>query len=130
MSEKDLIKVPVTVSWWWLNLYSVRYKAGAHRTSYMPHSCDVIEVLRLKLIKHNNQKQKLERHIDWYSDTLFWSCFASEELIANGEAETFDFAFIDADKENYDSYYELCLKLIRKNGIIAIDNVRKFLYIW
>lgn len=46
-----------------------------------------------------------------------------KELIANGEAETFDFAFIDADKENYDSYYELCLKLIRKNGIIAIDNM-------
>jgi len=54
--------------------------------------------------------------------------FASEELIANGEAGTFDFAFIDADKENYDNYYELSLKLIRKNGIIAIDNVSQFLY--
>jgi len=46
-----------------------------------------------------------------------------ENMLTNGEAETFDFAFIDADKMNYPHYYELCLKLVRKGGIIAIDNV-------
>ncbi|OUL31879.1 class I SAM-dependent methyltransferase [Nostoc sp. 106C] len=46
-----------------------------------------------------------------------------EKLLAEGEAETFDFAFIDADKENYYHYYELVLKLIRPGGLIAIDNV-------
>uniref|UniRef100_A0A7R9ZP85 Caffeoyl-CoA O-methyltransferase n=1 Tax=Craspedostauros australis TaxID=1486917 RepID=A0A7R9ZP85_9STRA len=37
--------------------------------------------------------------------------------------DTFDFAFIDADKPGYIEYYELLMKLVRKNGIIAIDNV-------
>jgi predicted O-methyltransferase YrrM len=44
------------------------------------------------------------------------------ELIAEGRAGAFDFAFIDADKTNYLNYYERALTLIRPSGLIAVDN--------
>ena len=46
-----------------------------------------------------------------------------DALLEEGKEGSFDFAFIDADKTNYQIYYEQCLKLIRQGGVIVIDNV-------
>jgi predicted O-methyltransferase YrrM len=59
---------------------------------------------------------KIDLHIAPALETL-------DKLLTAGEAGTFDFAFIDADKGNYENYYERSLELIRPGGLIAIDNV-------
>jgi predicted O-methyltransferase YrrM len=46
-----------------------------------------------------------------------------KERILAGESNQYDFAFIDADKESYQTYYELCLRLIRRGGVIMLDNM-------
>ena len=59
---------------------------------------------------------RIELHLAPATETL-------AALLRQGNAETFDLAFIDADKTNYDAYYEACLKLVRRGGAIALDNM-------
>lgn len=49
-------------------------------------------------------------------ETLDW-------LLAQGLTGQIDLAFIDANKDGYDEYYERCLKLVRRGGLLLIDNV-------
>ncbi|WP_131777883.1 class I SAM-dependent methyltransferase [Legionella bozemanae] len=66
--------------------------------------------------KEAKQDHKIELRLGRALNTL-------HALIAEGWEQKFDFIFIDADKTNYVNYYELALKLIQPQGLIAIDNI-------
>jgi caffeoyl-CoA O-methyltransferase len=59
---------------------------------------------------------KIELRLGPALDTL-------DAMVAEGLAGTFDFAFLDADKDNYPAYADRILTLLRRGGLMAIDNV-------
>ncbi len=59
---------------------------------------------------------KVDLRLGSAADTL-------DQLLADGEEDAFDFAFVDADKSGYDGYYEQLLRLVRRGGLIVFDNM-------
>ena len=85
-------------------------------------ACDIDEkatTVAQRYWKLAQVENKIQLHLAPALETL-------DKLIATGESNSFDFAFIDADKRNYDNYYERALKLLRPGGLIAVDNVLWF----
>ncbi|ACB54032.1 O-methyltransferase, family 3 [Crocosphaera subtropica ATCC 51142] len=82
-------------------------------------ACDVDEEIT-KIAQQFWEKAGVRHKIDFH---LAPALETLDQLIAKGENNTFDFAFIDADKSNYNNYYEKVLWLVKPGGLIAIDNV-------
>ena len=82
-------------------------------------ACDVSDEftsIARKYWQEAGVSNKINLHIAPALETL-------DRLIYNGESGTFDFAFIDADKNNYAAYYDRCFQLVRQGGLILVDNV-------
>jgi predicted O-methyltransferase YrrM len=112
LSAKKTIEVGVFTG------YSGLWTAGALPENGKQIACDVNVEWTKRALGYWNEAgigNKIDLVIGKATETL-------KKLLEKGEAETFDFAFIDADKENSLLYYELTLQLVRRGGLIVFDN--------
>lgn len=99
--------------------YSALWVASALPDDGQLICCDVNETttaVARRYWKEAGVDRKIELRLAPALDTL-------KALLASRGAGTFDYVFIDADKENYDAYYERALDLVRVGGLIVFDNM-------
>jgi predicted O-methyltransferase YrrM len=82
-------------------------------------ACDVSEEwtsVARRYWKEAGIERKIDLHLRPAAETL-------RQMIAEGRGASFDFAFIDADKVNYQTYFDCALELLRPGGLVLVDNV-------
>lgn len=102
--------------------YSTLSVALATPDDGVTDTCDINEEwanIGKRYWKQAGVENKIHLHLGPAVDTL-------DSLLSNRRKNSYDFVFIDADKINYDMYYEKSLKLMRAGGLMAIDNVFLF----
>ncbi|MEM9219706.1 MAG: class I SAM-dependent methyltransferase [Cyanobacteria bacterium P01_F01_bin.150] len=102
--------------------YSTLWLASALQDGGIVITCDVDEDAT-DIARHYWQKAGMDAKINLQ---LAPAVETLDQMLAAGHASTFDFIFIDADKGNYDLYYEKSLLLLRDGGLVAIDNTLWF----
>lgn len=99
--------------------YSTLVTALALPTDGLVVACDIsaeYTAIAKEYWQRAGVSTRIQLHLQPALETL-------KQLLSSGEANSFDFVFIDADKENYQHYYEAVLQLLRPGGVIAVDNV-------
>lgn len=108
--------------------YSTLWFADAVLSENSSNSCCIITIekdfSKIKIAQENFRKAGIENFVTVkHGDGTKVLNEMLEEFNKNPQKSYFDFVLIDADKENSIKYFELCLPMIRKKGIIAADNV-------
>ena len=95
--------------------YSALYMAQGLDRDGEIHTCEYMEE---HIYTANNFFSKSK-----YKDMINIHSGLALETLENFKINSFDFAFIDADKINYLNYYLRCMRLVKSNGIIVLDNM-------
>lgn len=112
MSAKNIIEIGVFTG------YSTLVMAQALPPDGRIIACDIDEETT-KVARRYWRDAEVDHKIDLHVAPALQTL---EELVGQNRQGEFDFAFIDADKENYSNYFEKILQLLRPGGLIAIDN--------
>ncbi|MDX1594285.1 MAG: class I SAM-dependent methyltransferase [Gammaproteobacteria bacterium] len=97
--------------------YSALWMAGALPEDGRLVTCDVSEEWTAVAQRYWEEAGLAER-----IDLRLAPALETLETLLEEERGHYDLAFIDADKEGYDAYYEACLKLLHSGGLIVVDN--------
>ena len=95
--------------------YSALKMAAAIPKNGEIHTCEIMD-------RHINTAKSFFNK-STYKDKIFIHAGDALKTLENFKIDSFDFAFIDADKISYIEYYKKCMQIVKSNGVIVLDNM-------